>query len=167
MKDLSMKDFRASRRKAPSLASGMLIVNRAIGRLKPDPATRRHHSNKRNREIANGRKPLGFNLPILIDHNGSVIAGQDRRVTCRKVGMTEVPTLGLGHRSRARARAFVIAVNRGSQIAGQHGDGLARDLVHVDAIIRRWPALTGGRAHHGASSGNLANLAAVEGANAA
>jgi len=45
---------------------------------------------------------------------------------------------------------------------------LARDLVHVDTIIRRWPALTGGRAHHGASGGNLANLAdAVEGANAA
>ena len=85
-----------------------------------------------------------------------------------KVGMTEVPTLGLGHRSRARARAFVIADNRGSQIAGRHGDGLARDLVHLDTIIRRCPALTGGRAHHGASGGNLANLAdAVEGANAA
>jgi hypothetical protein len=80
MKDLSMKDIRASRRKAPTLASAMLIVDRAIGRLKPDPAIRRHHSDKRNREIANGRKPLGFNLPILIDHNGSVIVGQDRHL---------------------------------------------------------------------------------------
>src|SRR5262249_40063141 len=70
------KDFGASRRKAPSLASGMLIVDGAIGRLKPDPAIRRHHSNKRNQEIANGRKPLRFNLPILIDRNGSVIVGQ-------------------------------------------------------------------------------------------
>jgi hypothetical protein len=138
-----MKDFRASRRKAPSLASGMLIVDRAIGPLKPDPAIRRHHRNKRNREIPNGHKPVGFNLPILIDRNGSVIVGQDRLATCRKLGMTELPTLGLDHRSRARARAF-------------------------DTIIRRWQALTGGRAQDRASGGNLANLPdAVEGANAA
>ena len=163
-----MKDFRASRRKASSLASGMLIVDRAIGRLKRDPAIPRHHSNKRNREIANGLKPLGFTLPIPIDRNGNVIASHDHLTPCRKVGMTEGPTLGLDHRSRARARALVIADNRGTQIAGPRGCGLACDRVHIDTIIRRWPALTGGRAHHGASGGNLGNLAdAVEGANAA
>ena len=69
--------------------------------------------------------------------------GQDRLATCRKLGMTELPTLGLDHRSRARARVF-------------------------DTIIRRWPAVTGGRAHHGVSGGNLAKLPdAVEDANAA
>jgi ParB-like nuclease domain len=162
-----MKNFRASRSKAPSLAPGMLIVDRTLDRLKPDPVIPRHHSNQRIREIANGLKPLGFNLPILIDRNGNVIVGQDRLATCRKLGMTEVPTLGLDHRSCARARAFVIADNRRTQIAGRHGDGLACDLVHFDTIIRRWQALTG-RAHHGGSGRDLGNLVdAVEGANAA
>ena len=163
-----MKDFRASRRKVSRLAPLILIVDRAHDRLKPDPVIPRHHSNKRNREIANGLKPLGSTLPILIDRNGSLIVGQDRLATSRKLGMTEGPTLGLDHRCRARARALVIADNRGTQIAGPRGCGLACDRVHVETIIRRWPALTGGRAHHGASGGNLGNLAdAVEGANAA
>ena len=74
-----MKDFRALRRKAPSLAPGMLIVDR----LEPDPVIPRRHSNKRNRKIANGRKPLRFNLPILIARNGNVIASQKRRAACR------------------------------------------------------------------------------------
>ena len=81
---------------------------RAIGRLKPDPVIPRRHSNKRNREIANGLKPLGFNLPILIDRIGNVIASQDRLATCRKLGMTEVPTPGLDHRPRRRARGFFV-----------------------------------------------------------
>jgi hypothetical protein len=168
MKDLSMKDFRASRHKAPSLAAEILIVYRALDRLKPDPAILRYHSNKRNRQIANGLRRLGFNLPILIDRDGNLIAGRDRLATCRKLGITAVPTLGLDHRSRARARAFVIADNRRTQIAGRRGDGLTRDLVHVDTIIRRWQALTGSSARHGASGRNLGDLRGeAEGANAA
>ena len=162
-----MKDFRASRHKVPSLAPEMLTVYRALDRLKPDPAILRYHSNKRNRQIANGLKRLGFNLPILIDRDGNLIAGRDRLATCRKLGMT-VPTLGLDHRSRARARAFVIADNRRTQIAGRRGDGLARDLVHLDTIIRRWQALTGSSARHRASGRNLGDLRGeAEGANAA
>ena len=162
-----MKDFCASRHKAPSVAPEMLIVYRALDRLKPDPAILRYHSYKRSRQIANGLKRLGFNLPILIDRDGN-LPGRDRLATCRKLGITAVPTLGLDQRSRARARAFVIADNKRTQIAGRRGDGLARDLVHVDTIIRRWPALTGSSAPHRASGRNLADLRAeAEGANAA
>jgi hypothetical protein len=52
----------------------------------------------------------------------------------------------------------VIADNRRTQIAGRRGDGLARDLVHVDTIIRRWQALTGSSGRHGASGRNLGDL---------
>jgi len=107
-----MKDLRASRRKAPSLASRMLIVSRALDQLKPDPNNARQHCKKQIRQIAESIKAFGFNVPILIDRDGNVIAGHGRLLAARELGMTEVPTLCLDHLTRAQARVFMIADNK-------------------------------------------------------
>jgi hypothetical protein len=92
-----MKNLRASHRKAPSLAPRMLIVYRAIEQLKPDPDNARRHSKKQVRQIAESIKVFGFNVPILIDRDGDVIAGHGRLLAAGELGMTEVPTLCLDH----------------------------------------------------------------------
>ena len=103
-----MKDLRASRRKAPGLMLRMLIVYWAIDQLKPDLANPRRHSSKQIRQIANSIETFGFNVPILIDRDGKVIAGHGRLLACRLLGITEVPTLCLDHLTPAQARAFMI-----------------------------------------------------------
>ena len=77
----------------------MSIVYRAIDQLKPDPNNPRRHSRKQIRQIAESIKAFGFNVPILIDRDGNVIAGHGRLVAGRELGMTEVPTLCLDHLS--------------------------------------------------------------------
>jgi DNA modification methylase len=105
----------------PSAGAGTLdrldLTYRPIDELKPDSANPRLHSKKQIQQIANSIEAFGFNVPILIDRDGKVIAGHGRLLACRKLGWTEVPTLCLDHLSPAQARAFMIADNRLTEVA--------------------------------------------------
>ena len=129
-----MKDLRASRRKAPGLMLRMLIVYCAIDQLKPDLAKPRRHSSKQIRQIANSIETFGFNVPILIDRDGQVIAGHGRLLACRLLGITEVPTLCLDHLTPAQARAFMIADNRLTEIAVWDDQLLAQQLKDLSLL---------------------------------
>jgi DNA modification methylase len=129
-----MNDLRASRRKAPGLMLRMLIVYWAIDQLKPDLANPRHHSSKQIRQIANSIETFGFNVPILIDRDGKVIAGHGRLLACRLLGITEVPTLCLDHLTPAQARAFMIADNRLTEIAVWDDQLLAQQLKDLSLL---------------------------------
>jgi DNA modification methylase len=88
------------------------IVHRPIAGLKLDPLNPRFHSPRQVRQIARSIETFGFNVPVLIDANGKVIAGHGRILACQLLGWTEVPTISLDHLSEAQARAFMIADNR-------------------------------------------------------
>jgi ParB-like chromosome segregation protein Spo0J len=47
----------------------------SIDQLKPDPRNARQHSAKQIRQIAKSVEMFGFNVPVLIDPEGNVIAG--------------------------------------------------------------------------------------------
>jgi DNA modification methylase len=96
--------------------------------LKIDPGNPRRHSKKQVRQIAESIKAFGFNVPILIDRNGNIIAGHGRWLACRGLGFTEVPTLCLDHLTLAQARAFMIADNRLTEIAVWDDRLLAQQL---------------------------------------
>jgi DNA modification methylase len=88
------------------------IISRPRAELKPDPANPRRHSKKQIKKIAESIRVFGFNVPVLVDRDGHVIAGHGRLVACRELGMDEVPTLCLEHLTQAQARAFRIADNK-------------------------------------------------------
>jgi hypothetical protein len=110
---------------------GCRFVYRAVDQLKLDPANARRHSKKQIRQIAESIKTFGFNVPILIDHDGKVVAGHGRLLACRLLGMTEVPTLCLDHLTAAQARAFMIADNRLTEIATWDDRLLAQQLKEL------------------------------------
>ena len=116
----------------PSL--DLKIVYRRIEELKPDPANTRHHSKKQIRQIANSIETFGFNVPILIDRDGKVIAGHGRLLAARELGMTEVPTLCLDHLTRAQVSAFMIADNRLSELGAWDDRMLAQQLKDLSLI---------------------------------
>jgi DNA modification methylase len=109
-------------------AEPLKIVYRPIEELKPDPANPRLHSRKQIRQIAKSIETFGFNVPILVDHAGNVIAGHGRLLACRELAITEVPTLRLDHLTPAQARAFTIADNRLTEIATWDDQLLAEQL---------------------------------------
>jgi DNA modification methylase len=88
------------------------IVDRLIAELKLDPMNPRFHSPRQVRQIARSIETFGFNVPVLIDASGKVIAGHGRILACQLLGWTAVPTISLDHLSEAQARAFMIADNR-------------------------------------------------------
>ena len=90
----------------------LTIVYRPIDQLKLDPANPRRHSKKQVRQIAKSIELFGFNVPILTDRYGNVVAGHGRLLAAKLLAMTEVPTLCLDHLTPAQARAFMIADNR-------------------------------------------------------
>src|SRR5712672_1495325 len=106
----------------------LMIIYRRIEDLKPDPANPRRHSKKQIRQIADSIKTFGFNVPVLIDRDNSVICGHGRLVACCELGWTEVPTLRLDHLTPAQARAFMIADNRLTEIATWDDRLLAEQL---------------------------------------
>jgi DNA modification methylase len=90
----------------------LITVNRPIAELKHDPRNPRIHSRQQVRQIAQSIEKFGFNVPVLIDSTGKVLAGHGRLLAAQRLGRTEVPTIVLDHLSEAQARAFMIADNK-------------------------------------------------------
>jgi DNA modification methylase len=110
------------------------VVYRRIDELKPDPANPRRHSKKQIRQIGNSIRTFGFNVPILIDRDGNVIAGHGRLLAAREQGVTEVPTLCLDHLSAAQVQAFMIADNRLSELGAWDDRMLAQQLKDLSLM---------------------------------
>ena len=68
----------ASSRVRNGRIAGLEIVERRLEELKPDPANPRCHGKRQIRQIAKSIEAFGFNVPILIDREGKVIAGHGR-----------------------------------------------------------------------------------------
>ncbi|HEV3175082.1 MAG TPA: DNA methyltransferase [Stellaceae bacterium] len=112
----------------------MAIVHQRIDALKPDPANPRLHNRKQIRQIANSIEAFGFNVPILVDCDGKVIAGHGRLLACGELGWTEVQTLCLDHLTTAQARAFMIADNRLAEVATWDDQLLAEQLRELSLL---------------------------------
>ena len=69
---------RCALQNATSPSARLQIVYRGIDGLEPDPTNPRRHSKKQVRQIADSIRVFGFNVPILIDRHGNVIAGHGR-----------------------------------------------------------------------------------------
>jgi DNA modification methylase len=88
------------------------IITFPLSELKPDPANPHRHSKKQIRQIAKSISVFGFNVPVLVDAEGNVIAGHGRLLACDELGIDEVPTVCLEHLTPAQVRAFRIADNK-------------------------------------------------------
>jgi ParB-like nuclease family protein len=85
--------------------------------LTPDPRNARVHSARQIARIADSIAAFGFNVPVLVDEKGGVLAGHGRVLAARRLGLKEVPTIALDHMTEAESRAFMIADNRLGELA--------------------------------------------------
>ena len=76
------------------------IVDLPIALLIPYVNNSRTHSKEQIATIASSIKEFGFNDPIAIDLLNGIIAGHGRLEAAKLLGMSEVPTIQLGHLSR-------------------------------------------------------------------
>ena len=70
------------------------------------PSNARQHSAKQIRQIAKSIETFGFNVPVLIEADGKVIAGHGRLLAAKRLGWTEIPTISRSiiYRSSSRRK---------------------------------------------------------------
>ena len=82
------------------------ITYQNVSELKPYASNARTHSRKQTNQIAASIEEFGFTNPVLVDEDGQIIAGHGRVKAAQQLGLTEIPTVRLGHLTRPQKRAL-------------------------------------------------------------
>jgi ParB/RepB/Spo0J family partition protein len=93
-----------------------------VDQLVPYQKNARTHSDEQIAQIAASIQEFGWTNPILVTPDYVVIAGHARLAAAKKLRLTEVPVIVLGHLSEAQRRALVIADNQLALNAGWDED---------------------------------------------
>ena len=104
------------------------IELRSIRALLPYARNSRTHSDEQVAQVAASMREFGWTSPILVDAEGTVIAGHARLLAARKLEMTEVPVIVLGHLSDTQRRAYLIADNKLTELGGWDAEALSLEL---------------------------------------
>ena len=104
-----------------------------VDRLRPYNRNARTHSPEQVAQIAASIIEFGFVNPVLVDTNAGIIAGHGRLLAARKLGLAEVPVVVLDHLTETQRRAFVIADNRLTELAGWDNALLADEFRDLQA----------------------------------
>ncbi len=99
-----------------------------VGDLVPYAGNSRKHSPDQIAAIAGSIRRFGFVNPVLIDAEGTIVAGHARVMAARQAGLQKIPTIRLGHLSDAERRAYVIADNRLAELATWDTDTLRAEV---------------------------------------
>jgi DNA modification methylase len=97
--------------KPPSRGLAGKIVWRSVAELKAFGNNPRKHPEAQIARLMKNIRRIWTN-PILIDENGTILAGHGRLEAARRLGRSEVPTLTIAGLSEAEKRAVVISDNR-------------------------------------------------------
>src|ERR1017187_480199 len=113
--------------------SHIQVVLRALESLLPCARNSRTHSDEQVAQVAASIVEFGWTNPILVDGEGTVIAGHARLLAARKLGMDQVPVIVLAHLTPAQRRALVIADNKIAMNAGWDETMLREEMSSLDA----------------------------------
>ena len=93
----------------------------------------RTHDDAQIAQIAGSIKEFGFNNPVLIADDNSIIAGHGRVMAARKLGMDGVPCVRLSHLTDSQRKAYILADNRIAMNSDWDSNLLALELKELDA----------------------------------
>jgi len=135
--DMNMTEHEPALTRSAAVANAarrLQVKYRPIGDLYLDPKNARLHRAKQVRQIADSIKAFGFNVPILTDAGGQIIAGHGRFLAARRLGLTEAPTIRIEHLTAPQRRAFMIADNRLTEISQWDDRLLAEQLKELSEL---------------------------------
>jgi len=93
----------------------------------------RTHSDGQIDQIAASIREFGWTNPILVDAEGTIIAGHGRLEAAKRLQLREVPVIRLAHLSEAQRKALVIADNQLALNAGWDEVALSNLIRDLDA----------------------------------
>jgi DNA modification methylase len=118
-----------------STAVALAVSYLPLSTLKAYAKNARTHSKKQIGQVAESIRTFGFNVPILVDEDLTVLAGHARMEAARKLGLESVPCVRLSHMTKAQKKAFILADNKLALNASWDEELLSfelKDLVSLD-----------------------------------
>ncbi|MCK6417937.1 MAG: site-specific DNA-methyltransferase [Alphaproteobacteria bacterium] len=110
------------------MSDKLQVIYRSPEEMTPYANNARTHSEEQIAQIMASIKEFGFVNPILIDERGVIIAGHGRLSAAKRLGMSEVPVIEIGHLSETQRKALIIADNRIALNAGWDEELLKLEL---------------------------------------
>lgn len=107
------------------------IEYRQIRSLKLYENNPRKHPEKQLVKLTASISEFGFAIPMLVDEQGVIIAGEARFEAARRAGLAEVPVLVAHHWSNAQIRAYRLADNRLAELGTWDSDALAIEFAAI------------------------------------
>ena len=89
----------------------------------------RTHGDDQLRAIAQSIETFGFLVPVLVDADGTIIAGHARTVAAETLGLESIPAIRVEHLTDAQRRAYLIADNKLCERGGWDQDLLRQELA--------------------------------------
>jgi DNA modification methylase len=110
------------------------VERRPISGLIPYANNARTHSETQVAQIAASMREWGWTNPILVDEQGTIIAGHGRVMAAQKLGYTEAPVMVAKGWSKAQMKAYVLADNQLAANAGWDADLLKVELADLKEL---------------------------------
>jgi ParB-like chromosome segregation protein Spo0J len=106
-----------------------------IGRLRPNPANVRTHPKKQIAALARLIDQIGFVVPVIVDEQLIIQAGHARIEAAKTLGLKTVPVVILSGLSDAERRAYCLADNKLTELAGYDRQALAIELRELTPLL--------------------------------
>ncbi|WP_217906810.1 DNA methyltransferase [Qipengyuania atrilutea] len=91
----------------------------------------RKHPEKQIVKLMASISHFGFALPLLVDEDEVIIAGEARAEAAKRLGLAEVPVIVASHWSKAQVRAYRLADNKLGDLSHFDLDELAIELAAI------------------------------------
>ena len=111
----------------------MEIVYKKIGELKP------YENNPRKNDeavdaVAASISEFGWKVPVVIDTDNVIVAGHTRYKAAKKLGIEDIPCIVADDLTEEQVRAYRLADNKVSELAGWDFTALAMELSEIPNI---------------------------------
>jgi ParB-like chromosome segregation protein Spo0J len=103
-----------------------------LAKLAPYARNANQHPQDQIDKIAESIAAFGFNNPVLVQSDGTIIAGHGRLLALQQLGWSEVPVVVLDHLPPHLARAYLIADNELARLAYWDEDLLGDELRELE-----------------------------------
>ncbi len=111
----------------------MKVVFLPLQEVKPYENNPRQNEHAVN-AVVQSIKEFGFKVPVLIDGQGTIVAGHTRYKAAVQLGMNEVPCIRLDGLTDEQIRAFRIADNKTSEYSTWDKDLLRQELEALQQV---------------------------------
>jgi ParB-like chromosome segregation protein Spo0J len=99
--------------------------------LVPYARNARTHSEAQIDQIAASIREWGWTTPVLVNEDGTIIAGHGRVCAAKKLGLSEVPVMVASGWTKAQIKAYALADNKLALNAGWDPDLLSLEIAEL------------------------------------